>query len=73
MKNVCIFNKKALKKAKTCLCYYCIKEIDIKDIEKSFSEELSCPYCKHKTVLPLEEASTPVIYWVTKMSVSLYG
>jgi hypothetical protein len=63
----CLYNRKGLKKAKICVCYSCFKEINKEDIPKTFLEELVCPECKQRTVLPLGNLSNITFYWLLKI------
>lgn len=66
-KGKCIFNRKGLKHSKVCVCYYCLREYKSSDF-KSNKEELSCPYCKWNTVLPMNDIDEIDVYWIAKLS-----
>lgn len=69
----CLFNKKALRESSKCICYHCLKDFDQDEMYITTSEELKCPYCNKKAVLPIDELNNISFYWAAKIGKITYG
>lgn len=66
----CLYNKKSFRTDEDGLCYSCLRLIEKDQNLKTFGEEVSCPYCEHRTVLPCNNKDLLTAYWITQLSKS---
>jgi|AntRauTorckE6833_2_1112554.scaffolds.fasta_scaffold30288_2 ribosomal protein L37AE/L43A len=74
MNTKCIYNRKALAKAKYGICYFCSEVSTKEQLEKGKAESLKCPNCKKLTVLPVQSNDDFTQYWIAlNVKELLYG